>query len=119
MIQYKERECILCMIQYKERECILCIIQHNEKECIHIKFWSWHEGKGGEKNNGKKHTHLAWVSAGPWPAFAVYSVKYCGTETPKKRAIPNMNMVLIEFVFTNWRKETPVAAANVKQGAKL
>lgn len=68
------------------------------------------------KNMQIKHqilyiTHLAFVSAGPCPAFAVYSLKYWGTDRPINRASPTMSKVLIEFKFTNWRKEMPVAAA--------
>ena len=40
------------------------------------------------------HTHLAPVWTGPKPLIAVYSLKYWGTDKPRKIEKPNMNFVL-------------------------
>lgn len=48
-------------------------------------------------------THLALVWTGPKPLMAVYSLKYCGIESPRKMEKPNTNFVLKLLRLQNWR----------------
>ena len=50
---------------------------------------------------GLLHTHRAPVWTGPWPARVVYSVKYWGTERPRKMEKPTMKMLRVMFMFAN------------------
>jgi hypothetical protein len=44
--------------------------------------------------------------------LAVYSLKYSGTDKPKKKATPVMNRFLIEFMFVNCKNDSPTEAEN-------
>jgi len=62
----------------------------------------------------KKLTHPALVWVGPWRAFELYSLKYSGTENPKKRATPVIKRFLIEFMLVNCKNDSPTEAAKRK-----
>lgn len=55
------------------------------------------------------NTHLPEVWTGPNPCIAVYSLKYCGIEKPRKIEKPRMNFVRKLLRLQNWRKLTPAA----------
>jgi len=44
----------------------------------------------------------------------VYSLKYSGTEKPKKRATPVIKRFLIEFMLVNCKNDSPTEAAKMK-----
>jgi len=56
-------------------------------------------------------TQVPPVWTGPRPETKRYSLKYCGTERPKKREKPRMNFVLKLFRLQNWRSPRPAEAA--------
>lgn len=45
----------------------------------------------------------------------MYSLKYSGTDKPKKRATPVMKRFLIEFMFVNCKNDSPTEALNKKE----
>jgi hypothetical protein len=42
----------------------------------------------------------------------VYSLKYSGTDNPKKKATPVIKRFLIEFMFVNCKNDSPTEAEN-------
>lgn len=69
-----------------------------------------HECRDRVKRTGRERTHRAPVYTGPWPARIVNSLKYSGTERPRKMEIPTMKMFRVMFIFANWSWEIPVPA---------
>lgn len=57
------------------------------------------------------HTHRAPVWTGPCPARTVNSLKYSGTERPRKMETPIMKILRVMFMFANCSCEIPVPTA--------